>query len=367
MGDVALQKFLQDFSRERTFDNLSSGLGEDKARAVITSIGEAALSAAPELNGGGLGSVVVQTLARLSQQDLAGIARNESSAVGRAQAIIQEEVKAQKNAQAPVNQHGAGLADGQLRADGVGRLGGALPAALSGRSDYNRALQGSASEKAGLTSTEIAGLEKMYGRDTVSLAMRQVQDMGLSGKQNVAYAAEFKDVAAALHGGDIAQARALAAAEKDPAKKARIEAFIKNYVDAARGKLDAAAQGLPREEAEKIKKTFEAYQRDPNNPERKQEYEALKDQHKNDKAIMKALGSAEKDAEKISGVKAKLQTKNAVKGEALAEDQSNNNDALAGLNDDPAPSTTTKAASVAPPSKHQPAKIAATKAAPKPS
>ncbi|MBX9829235.1 MAG: hypothetical protein K2Y27_30140 [Xanthobacteraceae bacterium] len=42
MQETVLKQFLQDFTRERTFDNLSAALGEDKAKGVVTSIGQAA-------------------------------------------------------------------------------------------------------------------------------------------------------------------------------------------------------------------------------------------------------------------------------------------------------------------------------------
>ena len=88
------QKLVSEFGHEPTVDKLRDLMGDEKANGLITNIGVAALHSAPSGLNLSLGSIVANTLGRLTQQDLAGIARGDSYAMNRAQSIAEEQVKA---------------------------------------------------------------------------------------------------------------------------------------------------------------------------------------------------------------------------------------------------------------------------------
>jgi hypothetical protein len=177
---------------------------------------------------------------------------------------------------------------------------------LSGLSESSRQMFG----KIGITGSDFLGLEQRFGHEAATLATQQVYDMGMRGKRNVEDAATFPALAAALHTGDIASARAQAEAESDPDKKKRMLQFIERRVEAARGQVNQATKDMPKEEAEQVKKTFEGYHRDPKNEERKKEYDALKEKYKDNPAMMRGLGKAEKEAGQITKANAAQQKEN---------------------------------------------------------
>jgi hypothetical protein len=114
-----------------TFETLKDMLGEERAAHVITRIGEMALKEAPGLKDVALGSIVSQTLARLSPKQWTSLAKGENSALIQAQSIVQEAVKAQQAAQ--VGNNGGQNATAAHDAGKNGALAVANAAGLNGK------------------------------------------------------------------------------------------------------------------------------------------------------------------------------------------------------------------------------------------
>ncbi|MBB5048523.1 hypothetical protein HNR60_003290 [Rhodopseudomonas rhenobacensis] len=191
------------------------------------------------------------------------------------------------------------IADGRGNANGTGGSGERVSSA-----GYTRELSGTAyTEKIGVSARDVEGLEKRFGHDAVALATQQIQDMGLRGRQNLAYAAEFKDVAGALHDGDIARARSIAAQEPDPQKKQRAEQFIKNWEEAQAKRIDSATKGMPKAEADEFKKVYREHENHPANPEIQKKFDAMKEKYKDNPKIMRELTRHDHDEAQVTAIK----------------------------------------------------------------
>lgn len=234
-------------------------------------------------------------------------------------------------------------------ARGMDGMGAGRSGERPGSSMGYRELSASAvAEKIGVTSRDFAGLEKQFGHDAVVVAAQQIQDMGLRGKQNLAYAAEYKDVAAALHLGNVEEAKALAAAESDPRKKKGMESFIRNFEAAQAQRLDVATKDMPKAEADEFKKAYRNHQYEPNNPKFQGEFEALKEKYRDDPKLMRELTRFDNDKSKIENTAKREADKNRgrktenaatkarveAKTERAIENDKKQDDVLALLNDD---------------------------------
>jgi hypothetical protein len=98
---------LGEFARHPTIDTLRNVMGDEKANGLITNIGLSVLRTAPAGMNLSLGAIVTQTLARLTQQELASIAKGDTSALGRAQAFAEDQVKAMQSNEPAQNMYGA--------------------------------------------------------------------------------------------------------------------------------------------------------------------------------------------------------------------------------------------------------------------
>jgi hypothetical protein len=216
-----------DFAHNPTIDHLRLVLGEDKANALVSNIGEAALRAAPAGSNVSLGAVVAATLARLTDTDLASIARGDTTAMSRAQSFAEEQVKTaqNQNTQMAANIHGAGAAghdgagggrwingqwvpgasrgDSGLAGNNSGRFAGMKEAGVSSGvsptliADYTRQYRGMGFGKdmistfaaVHLDSQDFRELEQRgLKRHEIAAAARDTKGMGLLGKDDVEHA-----------------------------------------------------------------------------------------------------------------------------------------------------------------------------------
>ena len=141
---------------------LRAALGDERANAFISSIGTAALRAAPLGLNVSLETVLAGTLGRLTQEDLAGIARGETGAINRAQAIAEDQVKSIQNSQSPTNMHAAPGVDKHGAAtgfEGKGQwIGGVwVPSRGGEKGEAALSMRGETQSKSGAYARELNG------------------------------------------------------------------------------------------------------------------------------------------------------------------------------------------------------------------